>query len=96
MVSFSVQFGSMEEATAQLNAIAGRLLDLGERLHGQVMSGTSELEGATKDQFVIVQGQYEQAHTAIQQTVQGSSRSLGGIHTNYVDNESRGAGRWTF
>jgi WXG100 family type VII secretion target len=94
MVSFSVQFGSMEDATTQLNAIAGRLLELGERLHGQVMSGTSELQGATKDQFMIVQQQYEQAHAAIQQTMQGSSRSLGDIHTNYADNESRGAARW--
>ncbi|NMH99699.1 WXG100 family type VII secretion target [Pseudonocardia acidicola] len=94
MVSYSVQFPTMQDAQSQLQRIATQILEIGDNLRNQVTAGTAELQGDTKNAFDAVQQQYMNAHNAIQQTVQNSGVSLGQIHEQYTGTESRGVSRW--
>lgn len=93
-MDFSVQFGSMEQASAALRAIGEQLLSISETLEARVMQGVADLEGDTRTQFDLAHRQYQQIHQQLQQQVAQSSPTLANIQQNYSTNESRGAALW--
>lgn len=94
-MDFSVQFGSMEQATAALRAIGEQLLSISETLEQRVLQGVAELEGETRTQFDLAHRNYQQIHLQLQQQVAQSSPTLTNIQDGYLTNETRGAALWT-
>jgi uncharacterized protein YukE len=95
MSTYSVQFGTMQEAAQGLQAVYQRLTQIGEDLQQQVQAGTIEFEGNTKNDFMMAQQKYEQAHGQLSQSLSAATDLLNNIDESYSTAENRGARLWS-
>jgi WXG100 family type VII secretion target len=94
MSTYSVQFGTMQEAASGLKAVYDKLSAIGTDLEQMVQQGTVEFQGNTKDDFMVAQAKYEQAHQELAMSLNNAVGVLEGIHENYGDAERRGTQLW--
>jgi len=95
MSTYSVQFGTMQEASQGLQAVYQRLTQIGEDLQQQVQAGTVEFEGNTKNDFMTAQQKYEQAHGQLSQSLSAATDVLNHIDESYNTAENRGSQLWS-
>lgn len=94
MVTYSVEFGQMQESIEQLSQVFQRLTQIGEDLQARVKAGTVEFQGNTKDNFDDAQKNYMSAHAELTTALQNANKALDEVHHAYTLAESKGSGLW--
>ena len=94
MADYSMQLDTTPQIAAEFQRIAGELTQVGEGLVNTINSRLADTDGATKDQFMLVQQHYNQAHEEMTQRLQKAQQDLMHIHELITEGERRGTQTW--
>jgi WXG100 family type VII secretion target len=95
MADFSAQLDTTSEIASDLGQCYTRLTQVGEELENKVRSSTAQFEGSTKDAFITVQQQYDQAHENMSNQLKAAQTALHQIHEALVQGEQSGTRMWS-
>jgi uncharacterized protein YukE len=94
MSDYSMELHVVEDISQSIQAVANHLNQVGETLSQQVKQHTNEFEGDTKNAFVTVEAQYEQAHETMTNDLALAQRDLEDIRNHILEAERVGSSKW--
>lgn len=95
MADYSMQLDVTPQIASEFQRISQELTSVGEGLINTINSRLADTDGATKDQFMQVQQQYNQAHEEMIQKLNKAQTDLTHIHELIVEGERRGTQTWS-
>ncbi|MEV6605649.1 hypothetical protein [Kutzneria sp. NPDC051319] len=95
MADYSMQLDTTPQIGEALQGIANELTQVGEALVSAINSRLADTDGATKEQFMLVQQHYNQAHEEMTQKLQRAQHDLMQIHELITHGEKVGTQTWS-
>ncbi|MFI9387389.1 WXG100 family type VII secretion target [Kutzneria sp. NPDC052558] len=95
MADYSMQLDVTPQIASEFQRISQELTQVGESLINTINSRLADTDGATKDQFLVVQQHYNQAHEDMIQKLTKAQTDLTHIHELIVEGERRGTATWS-
>ena len=93
-MTYSMQFDTTQEIASNLGQVATELTDVGESLMNMINQHMAEMDGDTKNQFLLIQQRYNQCHEQMVADLSKSQADLMQIHDLIQHGEKVGTQTW--